>query len=93
MHPIGLEFVRTPIEDDIVPLTKPIVGNSGRVYTNLHIPKGTAVNISTIGYNSYAFFTKSPAPRQSPHTIVFTAEMRTCGARTLVSSDRNVGSR
>ena len=56
-----------PIEDDVLPLTKPIVGTSGRVYTELQIPKGTAVTISTFGYNLYIFFTK---PRQSAHPVV-----------------------
>ena len=51
INPISLEIFRAPIEDDVLPLTKPIVGNSGRVYTELHIPKGTPIGISTIGYN------------------------------------------
>lgn len=52
IHPSALEIVRAPIQDDILPLTKPIIGTSGRVYTELPIPKGTAVYISAIGYNS-----------------------------------------
>ena len=56
VRPIGAELVRTLIEGDIVSLTKPIVGNSGMVYAKLHIPKGTAVNLSVIGHNSYVFF-------------------------------------
>ena len=54
VHPIAVEVVRAPIEDDVLPLTKPIVGTSGRVYRELLIPKGTAVIIPTSGYNLYA---------------------------------------
>jgi len=53
LHPIAVEIVRAPTENDVLPLTKPIVGTSGRVYTELPIPKGTPVTISTIGYNLY----------------------------------------
>ena len=45
--------MRTPIQDDILPLTKPIVGTSGKVYTELPIPKGTVIAISMFGYNLY----------------------------------------
>jgi len=51
IHPAAVEIVRMPTQDDILPLTKPIVGTSGRVYTELPIPKGTTVTISTLGYN------------------------------------------
>ena len=48
-------MVRVPIEDDVLPLTKPIVGTSGKVYTELPVSKGTPVGISTIGYNLCVF--------------------------------------
>jgi len=51
LHPIAVEVVRTPIQDDILPLTKPIVGTSGKVYNELPIPKGTVVSLSSFGYN------------------------------------------
>jgi len=53
IHPIVVEVVRAPIRDDILPLTKPIVGTSGRVYTELPIPKGTVLALSAFGYNLY----------------------------------------
>ena len=53
VHPIVAELVRAPIRDDVLPLTKPIVGASGRVYSELPVPKGTAVTLSTFGYNLY----------------------------------------
>lgn len=55
VHPIALELVRMPVEDDVLPLTKPIVGTSGRVYTKLPVPKGTPITISTTGYNLCTF--------------------------------------
>jgi len=51
IHPIAVEVSRTPNKDDMLPLTKPIVGTSGRVYTELPISKGTPVVISMFGYN------------------------------------------
>jgi len=67
INPIAVEVVRAPIEDDVLPLTKPIVGVSGRVYTELPIPKGTTVTISTIGYSQYVCLIKLPPPRQWPY--------------------------
>jgi len=68
INPISLEIARAPVEDDVLPLTKPIVGNSGRVYTELPIPKGTPVAISTIGYNwCISFADLSPLLRERSH--------------------------
>ena len=50
-----MEVVREPIKDDMLPLSKPVVGTSGKVYNEILIPKGTLVNISTIGYNLFVF--------------------------------------
>ena len=63
LHPIAVEIVRAPTGDDILPLTKPVVGTSGRVYTELPLPKGTPVTISTIGYNLYICFVQPPPLR------------------------------
>ena len=50
-----IELVRAPIEDDVLPLTKPFVGTSGRAYTELPIPKGAVLYVSLTGYNLYVF--------------------------------------
>ena len=55
------------MQDDALPLTKPIVGTSGRVYTELPVPKGTNVTISVTGYNLYFFPAKSLPPQQSTY--------------------------
>ena len=53
VHPISVEVSRTPIQDDIMPLSKPVVGSSGKVYAELPVPKGTPISISMLGYNLY----------------------------------------
>ena len=45
--------MREPIEDDLLPLSKPIIGTSGRVYADLPVPKGTMVTLSAFGYNMF----------------------------------------
>ena len=92
VDPVGVEIVRTPAEDDVLPLTKPIVGTSGRVYTELPIPKGTPITISTIGYNWYILFTPLPLGRWA-HVIVLMAGTRICGVRTPINSDQSGGLR
>jgi len=51
VHPVAVDLVRMPIQDDVLPLTKPVVGTSGRVYTELPVPKGTPVTVSISGYS------------------------------------------
>lgn len=92
INPIAVEIPRTPIEDDILPLTNPIVGTSGRIYTELPIPKGTPVTISAVGYNMCVSPAALSIPRQNL-TFVFVVGTKTCGVQTLVSSDRSVGSK
>ena len=46
-----IEIQREPKKDDILPLSEPIVGVSGKVYKELHVPAGTPTFISTTGYN------------------------------------------
>jgi len=53
VHPIGIEITRTATKDDVLPLTKPVVGISGKVYKELPVSAGTPVFISTVGYNLY----------------------------------------
>jgi hypothetical protein len=71
IHSVAIDLVRVPLQDDIVPLTKPIVGTSGRVYTELHIPKGTAITVSMIGHSLCVFSTRPSPPRWNAHRIRF----------------------
>ena len=50
-YPVAMEVLRAPKKDDVLPLSKPIFGVSGKVYKELPIPAGTAITISTVGYN------------------------------------------
>ena len=51
VHPVATELVRVASKDDVLPLSKPVVGLSGKVYKELPIPAGTSVSIATFGYN------------------------------------------
>ena len=92
IHPIIIEVVRAPIEDDVLPLTKPIVGTSGKVYTELPIPKGTPVGISTIGYNMCVFHLVTFCSAELSYHCP-AAGTETCGAQMHMYSGRNVGSK
>jgi len=54
IHPAAIDIQRVAAKDDVLPLTKPIVGVSGKVYKVLPVPAGTLIFISTFGYNLYA---------------------------------------
>jgi hypothetical protein len=51
LYPVAIEILCASKEDDVLPLSKPIVGASGRVYRELPVPAGTLITISTMGYN------------------------------------------
>ena len=53
IYPIVIDFIRAPKKDDVLPLSKPIVGVSGKVHKELLIPAGTVLTISPVGYNLY----------------------------------------
>ena len=90
-RPVSPEVFRTPIEDDILPLTKPIVGTSGRVYTELPVPKGTSLSIAMSGYNWCAFTLFHTATPSAENSFLLVAGTRICGVQTPMSSDRSVG--
>jgi len=63
-----VEVMREPIEDDLLPLSKPIVGTSGKVYTDLPVPKGTMVTLSAFGYNMYVIL--NGWPQSDVHAVI-----------------------
>ena len=65
VHPAAIDLQRVATQDDVLPLTKPIVGVSGKVYKELPVPAGTLVILSTAGYNLYAR-PLAPHPRRNP---------------------------
>jgi len=97
VHPPIVELTRVPTQDDILPLTKPIVGTSGRVYSELPVPKGTAVTVSMLGYNLcvFVFFYSRHhlLSRALVFIYLFGAGTRMCRAQTLMNSDQSVGSK
>lgn len=64
LYPVAVEVPRAPKGDDVLPLSKPIVGVSGKVYKELPIPAGTFITISTMGYNLYVY-PLDPRPRMN----------------------------
>jgi len=54
IHSAVVEIPRVVWDDDIIPLSKPVVGVSGKVYRELAIPRGTEVVISSFGHNLWA---------------------------------------
>jgi len=51
LHPAVTDIPRVTTEDDVLPLSKPVVGVSGKVYEELPVPAGTLLFISPFGYN------------------------------------------
>jgi len=95
VHPVGTEIVRVATKDDVLPLTKPVVGISGKVYKELPVSAGTPVFISTIGYNLYVRPLSSGTAwievYSSFYLYSFTA-IRICGDPMPMNSDQNDGS-
>jgi len=51
IHSPVSEIARVTSHDDIIPLSKAVVGVSGKVYNELAVSKGTPVTVSLFGYN------------------------------------------
>ena len=70
---------------DFLPLAKPIVGVSGKVYDQLPVPVGTTTAVSLMGYNMYVPFLGSHTcgySRVEANTITL-KEQGHMGARRL----------
>ncbi|KAF8438608.1 cytochrome P450 [Boletus edulis BED1] len=50
-HPIGTTSLRMAMHDDILPLSKPILGVSGEMIHEVRVSKGTEIMISISAYN------------------------------------------
>ena len=55
MHTSVPEILREASEDNILPLSKPIVGRSGKAYHEIFIPRGSMIHASAAGYNTYVW--------------------------------------
>ena len=56
VYPTATELVRVASKDDVLPLSQPIIGVSGKVYKELPITAGTGVSIAVLGYNWCVLF-------------------------------------
>ncbi|KAF9789640.1 cytochrome P450 [Thelephora terrestris] len=52
VHTSVPDIVREVSVDDILPLSKPVVGRSGKAYHEISVPKGTLIHASLSGYNA-----------------------------------------
>ena len=50
---VGSEVIRVSTGDDVIPLSKPVIGAPGKVYNGFPIHAGTPITISLLGYNMY----------------------------------------
>ena len=87
-----VEVPRVAEKDDVLPLSKPIVGVSGKVYTELPIAAGTFLAISTVGYNLCVHSLDPYLPTEL-RLIESSSGTRTCGDLTLMNSGRSGGSK
>ncbi|EGN92782.1 hypothetical protein SERLA73DRAFT_116913 [Serpula lacrymans var. lacrymans S7.3] len=51
VHPVAYHSHRYATKDDVLPLSRPITTNSGKVIHEVPIPKGTRIVGSVVGYN------------------------------------------
>ncbi|KDR75603.1 hypothetical protein GALMADRAFT_226232 [Galerina marginata CBS 339.88] len=52
-HPVAFSTSREPVMDEVLPLSKPITTRSGKVLTEIPIPKGIKIVVSVNGYNRH----------------------------------------
>lgn len=50
-HPPLPQFSRIALQDDILPLSKPILTESGEMINEVLVPKGTEIVVSIAAYN------------------------------------------
>jgi cytochrome P450 len=50
-HPVSYNTTREAARDEILPLSKPLVGKSGKTITEIPISKNTTIIVSVAGYN------------------------------------------
>ncbi|KAF8161361.1 cytochrome P450 [Crassisporium funariophilum] len=52
-HPAAYSTYREAVRDDVLPLSRPITTNSGKIITEIPVPKGIKVVTSINGYNRH----------------------------------------
>ena len=91
IHPPSTEFPRIVCNDDVIPLSKPVIGVSGKVYNEFAIPKGTMAVISPFGHNMWGIL----RIYHSPYSLTWCNPIGTqrCGVPILMNGAQNDGSR
>jgi hypothetical protein len=51
IHPVVYHILRVAARDDVIPLSEPIVTESGTVIDEVAVPKGTNLTLSFAAYN------------------------------------------
>ena len=76
---------RMAMEDNVLPLAKPIIGVSEKVYDELPVPAGTLTTVSLTGYNMYVRFLGSDTcgDRRAEANSITLKEQGHMGARRL----------
>ncbi|KAF9647031.1 cytochrome P450 [Thelephora ganbajun] len=74
IHPPVVEIPRVAWNDDIIPLSKPVLGVSGKVYAELAIPRRTMVVVSPLGHNLNPTIWGADAYEWRPERWLETAE-------------------
>ena len=90
VYPAAIEIMRMSKKDDVLPLSKPVIGVSGKIHTEIRVPAGTPMFVSPIGYGLYAV--PSIRELQELRPVSHVAGMKMCGDLILMNSDRNDGS-
>ena len=88
-HPALYQNYRQAARDDVLPLSKPIIGRDGTEITKLPIAKGTKIILSIAAYNR--------CERRVPVSVVFPetenlTETKKYGGTMLMNTNRSAGS-
>ncbi|KAF9789656.1 cytochrome P450 [Thelephora terrestris] len=52
VHTSVPDIIREVSEDTMLPLSKPVIGRSGKTYNEIFVPKGSVIHASLAGYNT-----------------------------------------
>ncbi|KAJ3752232.1 cytochrome P450 [Lentinula raphanica] len=64
-YPVAIHLFRTANEDDVIPLSKPIIGTTGRTIMEIPVPRGTNIVVSPSAYNRLSVQTLPQSPRSA----------------------------
>lgn len=83
VHAPVIDMQRIPNKDTVLPLSRPVVGVSGKVYNELPVPAGTYMSISVTGYNLYVPVPLPQPRRRNRDWLTTSQEQGRMGTRRL----------